>query len=467
MKRGRRTEGADLKWVDAFIDRIRPYVTVREQDAVLIKMPNQAFRLNRTGVQVMSFLLGGGGVDDLLRQAGADKAGEVALFLDAVKRGLEGSLLETDPSPAVDVKPLELNFSSLPVLAEIALTDRCNLRCVFCYAGCPSIPAASGKGRELSQTEVRRLIDRVRGEAQVPSLSFTGGEPTLRHDLPDLVAYAARIKGMRVNLITNGTLVTPGLAGALRRAGLASAQVSIEGATAATHDAATGVAGSHERSIAGLENLAAAGVRVHANTTINRLNLHECVSMPGLAVALGLDRFSMNLVIPAGAAAANHSQLVRYEELGPVLEGVMAASRRHGVEFMWYSPTPLCLFNPIARGLGNKGCSACDGLLSVDSSGGVRPCSSWDETVGSLLTGGFEEVWGSARARAYRAKSLAHPGCRECDSFSACNGACPLYWGHFGFSELERHGVAAARRKAGGPGHQEAVPAGREQVRSR
>lgn len=430
----RGTTPPDLAWVDGFIANIRPYVHVREADGVMIKMPNQAFHLNDTGARILHSLLSGDTVADLLGAIGPGKAADVGRFIFAVKRCLAGDLLDTDPSPAIVARPLTINFSPLPVLAEIAITDRCNLKCVFCYAGCPAGGGAGHKG-QLSYAEIRRLIDRIREDAGVPSVSFTGGEPTLRSELPELVGYATG-RGMRVNLITNGTLMTRELAGALASAGLASAQVSIEGTTMATHEAITGVPGSFARSVAAVGHLRRAGIHVHANTTINRINLAECVELPGFTAGLGLDKFSMNLVIPSGSAAVNTAALVRYREVGPVLAAVIAASEKHSVEFMWYSPTPLCLFNPVIHGLGNKGCSACDGLLSIDSTGAILPCSSCADPVGNLLEEEFQPLWASAKAVSYRMKTLAHPRCRDCDNFAVCHGACPLYWQHFGFDEL-------------------------------
>ncbi len=96
----------------------------------------------------------------------------------------------------------------------------------------------------------------------------------------------------------------------------------------------------------------------------------------------------------------------------------------------------MCLFNPIAHGLGNKGCSACDGLLSIAADGRLAPCSSWAGTLDSILEKGFSAVWDSRQAAAIRAKKLAPPGCRTCQHFAACHGACPIYFNHFGYSEL-------------------------------
>jgi len=440
----------DISWVDEFINNVRPYIFVREEDNLLIRMPNQAHRLNAQGVRVLKYLLAGGGSTGLMRslKESPQRQSEVMLFLHEVKRCLEGRLDESSASNAVDVQPLTLGFSKLPVLSELALTNRCNLRCAFCYYGLGSDDERHdnhGETRntqaeiqkEMTSAEVVRALQIIYEEAHTPSVSFTGGEPTLRGDLPYLVEQAREI-GLRVNLITNGTRIDSSLAAALAGAGLNSAQVSLEGVTATVHDAITGVPGSHARSCAGAANLKAAGIHVHTNTTLNRRNLSEAADMPRfVADELGFERFSMNLVIPSGSAGGRRSLLVSYTEIGPVVEMVQSVSRKHGVEFMWYSPTPVCIFNPIPRGLGNKGCAACDGLLSIDCNGDVLPCSSWPEPVGNIFHERFDSIWNSHRAAGLRHKSEAHPNCRECDSFAVCHGACPLYWNSFGFSELD------------------------------
>ena len=108
---------------------------------------------------------------------------------------------------------------------------------------------------------------------------------------------------------------------------------------------------------------------------------------------------------------------------------------------------PILIFNPVKHKLGNKGCAACDGLLSISPKGDVLPCSSWPEPVGNLLEDDFYKVWMSSRAARLRRKEYAAPICRGCEDFALCQGACPLYWDHFGQDELIEHGepyVAAA-----------------------
>jgi radical SAM protein with 4Fe4S-binding SPASM domain len=145
----------------------------------------------------------------------------------------------------------------------------------------------------------------------------------------------------------------------------------------------------------------------------------------------------MNLIIPTGSAAINEKLIVKYSEIGPFLLKIIEESKIHHTEFMWYSPVPMCIFNSIPYGLGNKGCGACDGLISVAPNGDVLPCASYDESVGNLLKQSFKSIWHSATALNFRTKSLAHKICKSCEEFQICNGACPLYWRKIGFNEIE------------------------------
>jgi radical SAM protein with 4Fe4S-binding SPASM domain len=427
----------DLAWVDEWAARVKPYVFVRLEDSLLIKRPNNAQKLNATGAQVLKLLLDGTPIARVLQAAGTvERQRQIACFLYAVKSHLEGTFDEMVTHPAVDVVPFDMRFSTYPVLSEIALTYRCNLRCAFCYAGCNCTSNPAGTDEEMRTDAVRRLLRILYNDARVPSVSFTGGEPTLVPELAGLVRDAVDI-GMRVNLITNGTRITPEYAARLADAGLHSAQVSLEGTCAATHDGIVGQAGAFERSVAGIRALAGTGIRVHSNTTICRANLSECVAFPRFVAAeLELPRFSMNLIIPTGSSTVHDEQIVHYHEIGATLEHVIDAAEQEEVEFMWYSPVPMCMFNSVAHGLGNKGCSACDGLISVAPNGDVLPCASYDDPVGNLLRQPFDEVWQSRRAARYREKQLAHALCQSCEHFHICNGACPLYWRSVGYREL-------------------------------
>jgi len=424
----------EIGWIDRFVREVKPYVFVREEDSLLIVMPNRAYKLNPTAVAILGRVLDGESIVTLMGRHAQDeqKARQVSDFFCDVRAAVMDCLGEGEGRRAVELIPYTLPFNTLPVLSEVALTYRCNLRCVFCYAGCE---CRKGDRREMTTREVKRILWVIRHDARVPSTSFTGGEPTLRSDLAELIR-AARETGLRVNLITNATLLDEKTVAVLKAAGLDSAQVSLEAPDASVHDSLTGEPGSFELTRRGIRCLQDAGIYVHTNTTLNRVNCGLAVRMPGFVKALGLKRFSMNLLIPCGRALDHREAWLSYADVGPIVDAVRRRAREEGVGFMWYSPTPYCLFNPVAHGLGGKACAACDGLLSVAPDGSVLPCSSFGEGVGNLLSEDFLTLWNSARARYFRSREYAPQGCRSCELFTLCGGACPLYWKAVGEAEL-------------------------------
>jgi radical SAM protein with 4Fe4S-binding SPASM domain len=444
-----------LDWIETFVASIRPYVFVRREDSLFILLPNQAYKINRTALDILAHLLGGGSLADVVVRFGLDRPErrrQVHEFFCDLRALVMGCLGDGQGRRAVERIPFERPFNTLPVLSEVAVTYRCNLACRFCYVGC-GCRAGGDERNEMTTAEICRVLEMIWRDAQVPSVSFTGGEPMLRDDLPELIAHARGL-GMRVNLITNATLADRPAIGRLVKAGLNSAQVSLEGPDAETHDRLTGIAGSFEQTVRGIGELRDAGIHVHTNTTITALNRGDAAErMPALAASLGLTRLSMNLMIPtrASARAGGDGLGVSYCEVGDIVLRIQEAARRARVRFLWYSPTPICLFNPIAHGLGNKGCAACDGLLSVSPTGDVLPCSSFEQGVGNLLREDFRTIWWGDRAEYYKQKRYAHSLCRACRDFTVCDGACPLYWETRGYGELlaARESAADAPLRAG------------------
>ncbi len=423
-----------LAWVDEFLNRIKPYIYMRLKDNVLIRMPNEAFKLNSTGARVIDHILSGGSITDIIqaRSKSPETEEQLERFFTDFSLMWNDKVCENYITPAINRIEFDLGYIKLPILSEVALTYTCNIKCRFCYAGCtPKEDEA-----RLDTEGFKKILDIIRYEAEVPSVSFTGGEPTTYNDLPELINYASKQNKMRVNLITNGTLITPQMAKTFADAGLSSAQVSIESAIAEEHDAITGVKGSHEASVSGLKALKNAGIIVHPHLTICTMNIDNLVHYPSFCKDIGIERFSTNLVIPAGRGDSE-DLTVEYSEIEGIVKKIQSISEKAGVRYMWYSPTPICLFNPLAAGFGNKGCSACEGLLSVDPKGNLLPCSSWPEPVGNLLEEGFEAVWFNKRSQWIRDKKAAPQECRDCIDFAACQGACPLYFNAHGCEELK------------------------------
>ncbi|MDX9784207.1 MAG: radical SAM protein [Spirochaetia bacterium] len=447
-------KGYDLSWVPGFWESIRPYLIARLEDEVLILPPNLVYKTNKTGLALLDALDKGLKLERLPGMDDARLKDVERFFLD-IKALCEGREVPTEKVA------YDFNFSRLPILGEIALTYRCNNACQFCYAGCGSSPgcgttdssiAVSGSAdgaseKEMTTQEVERIIDLFALKAKIPFFSFTGGEPLLRQDLEHLIDYAGK-KRLRVNLISNGTLISPERAKALRRAGLTTAQVSLESPDQKIHDTLCGARGAFTRTLAGIKALQEAGIRVQTNSTLTTRNRESLLAMPAFLSSIGVERFSMNLYIPAARIEKAAELLVPYSEAGAFVDSIRKAAARAGRIFYWYSPTPLCIYNPIARGLGNKSCAAADGLIHVNPSGDVLPCSSYAESLGNLLSQAFEDVWFSARAEHFKQKRYAPEACRGCSSFVACQAACPLYWDYAGYGELERSGWAGGKSGA-------------------
>lgn len=439
----------DLRWVDELVAGLRGRIVVRPEDDLLILVPNTPVKVNRTALRILGAMVHeGAGIADVLAREGDGprRRLEIHNFFTDLAAWLRGDLGEGEGRRAVVSEPFSRDFCRYPVLSEVALTYRCNLSCAFCYAGCGATGTAGARAgmREMSDEEVCRVLEVIRREARCPSVSFTGGEPTLRPGLPLFVRHAKAL-GLAVNLISNGQLLDDRLVGELANAGLDSAQLSLEGPDAALHDSLVGRAGAFARLWEAVERLRSRGVRVHTNTTMNRRNVAQLVEIVDLVAERGMERLTMNLMIPCGSAAGDLSLRVGYDEAGGHVQRVRARAGARGVELVWYSPLPLCIFNTIAHGLGNRGCAAADGLLHVGPAGDVLPCSSFahHESLGNLLHQDFEEVWQSEKARFFREKRMMPAGCAGCVDADVCQGACVLYWRTAGMSEL---GGAAAER---------------------
>jgi radical SAM protein with 4Fe4S-binding SPASM domain len=426
---------------------------VRPEDELLILVPNRPVKINRTAARILRLMVDEGlGIAEVLAREGDGprRRSEIHAFFADLASWLDGTLGEGFGRRAVVREPFTADFCRYPVLAEVAVTYRCNLTCGFCYAGCgvAGLPEGWSEDRVMTDDEVCRVLEVVRRDARCPSVSFTGGEPTLRPGLARFVRHAKSL-GLKVNLISNGQRLDEARVSALAEAGLDSAQLSLEGPTAALHDALVGRPGAFDRLWVGVERLRARGVRVHTNTTLTRRNLPEAEAIVDLVADRGLDRLTMNLVIPCGSAGPDLG--VAYRDVGDHVLRLRARAEARGVELVWYSPLPLCLFNTIAHGLGNRGCAAADGLLHVSPSGDVLPCSSFGhaESLGNLLRQPFEEVWQSRAARFFRAKQMMPGGCESCPEAAACQGACVLYWREKGVAELGRGEASRPRLPEG------------------
>jgi cyclic pyranopterin phosphate synthase len=148
---------------------------------------------------------------------------------------------------------------------RISLTDACNLRCVYCM---PEQMTFRPRDELLSDAELRRLITIFAGTG-FRKIRFTGGEPTLRSSLVDLVRHAHATPGVEsVGLTTNGVLLA-GLAAPLHAAGLRSVNLSLDTLDADKFRRITRW-GKLPEVLAGLHAAASVGLRIKLNAVVSR-----------------------------------------------------------------------------------------------------------------------------------------------------------------------------------------------------
>ena len=276
----------------------------------------------------------------------------------------------------------------------------CNQKCLHCYAAGQPM----GESRELTTAEWKDVLARLRA-ANIPQVTFTGGEPTLRGDLVELVD-AAQWFVTRLN--TNGRLLTPQLCRALAEASLDSVQVTLYAADAEAHNALVGAPGFDE-TVRGIRNAVDAGLIVSVNTPLCSLNRDYAATLR-FAAALGVRYATCSGLIPSGGAEGAESRATRLsaEELTEILQSAVAAAHELSMELDFTSPGWLPEQTLHALGLHLiPSCGACLSNMAVAPDGTVIPCQSWlgGTALGNILTDDWPAIWDGEACRAIRAES--------------------------------------------------------------
>ena len=202
------------------------------------------------------------------------------------------------------------------------------------------------------------------------------------------------------------------------------------------HDAITGVPGSFDASVNGLVSLRDAGIYVHPHATLCSINRDVADSLPAFAKSLGVDRFSLNMVIPAGRALEPELG-IGYSEIPGILSRVMAAARREASAIYVVFADADVPVQPDSAWPGKQRMQCVRGSAFGQSGGGTPAVFELAGALGQSAAEGFDALWFGARARWIREKREAHAGCRACKDFALCHGACPLYFKANGYGEIE------------------------------
>ncbi|MBV8344667.1 MAG: pyrroloquinoline quinone biosynthesis protein PqqE [Candidatus Eremiobacteraeota bacterium] len=305
----------------------------------------------------------------------------------------------------------------MSLLCEI--TYRCNLQCPYCYN-----PLSLRDYRDELSTEQWCVVLAQAAELGVVQTHFSGGEPTLRRDLPAMVAFASGA-GLYTNLITQGTFLEDALLDELLAAGLDHVQISIQAPEAALADRIAGTT-AHARKLEALERALRRDVAVTLNCVLHRLNHDAIGDAIALAERLGVRRLELANVQFYGWAYRNRLALMPTREQVERGEAVVTAARerlRGAMEIAYVPPDYFDDFpKPCMNGWGRQ-------FMTVTPNGMALPCPA----AAAIRTLHFENVrdralraiWQDSEAFCrYRGTAWMPEPCRSCDRREIDWGGC-------------------------------------------
>jgi len=319
------------------------------------------------------------------------------------------------------------------------MTRRCNLKCIHCYSN----SADREYPDELTTDEGKKLIADL-AQFGSPVILFSGGEPLLRQDLPQLARYAAE-KGMRAVISTNGTLITKEIAAQLRQIGLSYVGVSLDGLEE-THDRFRGKKGAFAAAIDGIRNCRDAGIKVGIRFTINKNNQAEVPKMFDLLRRENIARMCFYHLVYAGRASRLRREDLTHAETRKVVDLIAEQTRQMFEEGL--SPEILTVDNHadgphLYLKIKQENPARAKEVLELlemnegNSSGHGIGCVSWDGEVhadqfwrgisfGNVRQRPFSEIWLDKSiellAKLKEKKKYVKGRCAKCRWLDICGG---------------------------------------------
>lgn len=299
----------------------------------------------------------------------------------------------------------------------------CSRRCNLHFAHCGA--AKETYTVELTTGEIRRALDEM-AATKVRMFAATGGEPLLREDLLEVLAYA-RTRGLKTGIATNGFLLDETAADRIREAGVYSVQISLDG-TEPTHNRIRGNPRSFTKAVRAIEHLLRRRVPVlSAATTVTPQNLGELDAMRGLLSRLCVGMWRLTVVMPIGRAETADLSLDAKQ-----MESLFSfvGNRRRSVPRIYLGENLTYLGKwetrlrrgPVICPVGFLAC-----CIGVD--GHVRGCPEQPDTAanreGSILEKPFAEIWRNGFGKYRRREILiADRDCSACGWKNDCFGGC-------------------------------------------
>jgi heme b synthase len=311
------------------------------------------------------------------------------------------------------------------------VTRTCNLACIHCRAAALDRPYEN----ELTTEESFRLLDEIQSFAS-PIIILTGGEPLLRPDILDIASYGT-LKGFRMTMAVNGTLLSAERAAKLKDAGIQRISVSLDGTTADSHDAFRQMPGAFDGALRGVRNAREVDLDFQINTTITLQNLHELPAIQELAVSLGAVAHHIFLLVPMGRGKDLEEQAISAEQYEKTLHWFYEQRDQVPLQLKaTCAPHYHRILRQRARKDGRqvdfktfgldamtRGCLGGVGFAYISHVGHVQPCGYLELNCGNVRQKPFRDIWDASQIfRDLRDHRRYEGKCGDCEYVKVCGG---------------------------------------------
>jgi radical SAM protein with 4Fe4S-binding SPASM domain len=318
-----------------------------------------------------------------------------------------------------------------PTLVSFAVTRECNLKCKHCYSQSVDSPHP----RELDTDEAKRLISQI-AEAGAHLIIFDGGEPLMRPDIFGLVSHAGSV-GLTPVMGSNGTLITPEVAGKLADAGLEAIAISLDGADAETHDDFRGSQGSWEQTLRGIENTREAGISFQIAPTLRHGCWDQWGPIADLAKEWGASAVEVFDYVPAGRGEENvefemtteERRLFTREYIARQLADDEMIYRYVALPQIWAEVEKTVPEDDVLAKFVRSCCAAGSRYCCILYEGTVYPCMLLQKKAGDVREQSFVDIWQNSEVfQTLRDRDRLEGKCGRCDYRHLCGGArCRVY----------------------------------------
>ena len=327
-------------------------------------------------------------------------------------------------SDTLKITPKKMDFRAYSISWN--LTKRCNLNCDHCYLDADF--RGGFRTDELNTDQCKRVIDQIAEVNPNAFLILTGGEPLLRPDIYELIRYAADKKFMVV-LGTNGTLINKANAEKIKEAGAHGVGISIDSMDAVKHNQFRGVSGAWEHSMEAFNVLSEVGVDFLIQMSVSDMNYKEIPDVVAFTEKIGAIAFNLYFLVCTGRGQGNTDiSNEAYEEALKMLyeqqmkyKGRLMINSKCAPQYkrVVYENDPDSVYTRTYSG----GCPAGTHYSRISPEGNMTPCPFIEESIGSLKTSSFKELWDNAPLMVQlRDRKQLEGKCGTCEFSSMCSG---------------------------------------------